>query len=53
MNIEFLRSPWFLLAVLLLATGAFLLTATAWNVAGWALVVVGLAAVGFARYRQG
>ncbi|GAA3706596.1 hypothetical protein GCM10022377_20450 [Zhihengliuella alba] len=53
MNIEFLRSPWFMVAVLLLATGAFLLSASDWHAAGWALVVVGLAAVGFARYRQG
>ncbi|MBG6084671.1 hypothetical protein [Zhihengliuella flava] len=53
MNIEFLRSPWFMLAVLLLVAGAFILAVPGWPVLGWGAVVAGLLLMGYARYRQG
>ena len=53
MNIEFLRSPWFMIAVVLLAGGAFLVTVLGWDLAGWSSIVLGAAAMVFARYRQG
>lgn len=52
MNIEFLRSPWFLAAVVLLAGGAFAVTALAWGIAGWASIVLGLVALVVAVLRQ-
>lgn len=53
MNIEFLRSPWFMIAVLLLVAGVFLLAVPQWPVPGWGLIICGLAFTGYARYRQG
>ncbi|MGJ9403635.1 hypothetical protein [Arthrobacter sp. KK5.5] len=53
MDIEFLRSPWFMLSVILMAGGAFLLWVLGWAPAGWSSIVVGVAAMAFARYRQG
>lgn len=42
MNSEFLRSPWLLLAVVLVVAGAFMLSVFGWPVAGWASIVVGV-----------
>ncbi|GAB3680986.1 hypothetical protein GCM10027591_18160 [Zhihengliuella somnathii] len=53
MNIEFLRSPWFMVAVLLLVAGAFILAVPGWPAPGWGTVVAGLVLMGYARYRQG
>lgn len=53
MSIEFLRSPWFLLAAVLILGGAFMALPLGWALPGWGCVVLGLAALGFARYRRG
>ncbi|MEE1621074.1 hypothetical protein ACQ3I4_07905 [Zafaria sp. Z1313] len=53
MNIEFLRSPWFMLAVVFLAGGAFMASVLGWGIAGWGSILLGLGLVVFARYRQG
>lgn len=42
MNSEFLRSPWLLLAVVLLVVGTFLLSVFFWPFAGWASIVLGM-----------
>lgn len=52
MNIEFLRSPWCLVAVVLLAGGAFAVTVLAWGIAGWASILLGLIAMIIAVLRQ-
>ncbi|GAA4363873.1 hypothetical protein [Paeniglutamicibacter cryotolerans] len=52
MNIEFLRSPWFLAAVVLLVGGAYAVTVLAWGIAGWASIVLGLVAMVIAVRRQ-
>ncbi|WP_372699554.1 hypothetical protein [Arthrobacter sp. JSM 101049] len=53
MNIELLRSPWFLLAVVLIASGAFLTALLHLVPAGVVLLGLGVAAVAFAVYRHG
>lgn len=53
MNIESLRNPWFMLAMVLLAGGAFVAAVLGWPVPGWSSIVVGLAVLAFARHRQG
>lgn len=53
MNIELLRSPWFMLAVVLIASGAFLAVLLHLVPAGWALMGLGVATVAFAVYRHG
>lgn len=53
MNIEFLRNPWFLLAVVLIASGAFLAIVLHQVLAGPVLMGLGVAAVAFAVYRHG
>lgn len=53
MNIEFLRNPWFMLAVVLIASGAFLAALLHQLVAGGVLVGLGVVAVAFAVYRHG
>lgn len=53
MNIELLRSPWFMLAVVLIASGAFLTVLLHLAPAGVVLMGLGVAAVAFAVYRHG
>ncbi|WP_417220070.1 hypothetical protein [Arthrobacter sp.] len=53
MNIEFLRNPWFLLAVVLIASGAFLAVVLHQLPAGPILMGLGVLAVAFAVYRHG
>ncbi|HXD28207.1 MAG TPA: hypothetical protein VN621_05555 [Arthrobacter sp.] len=53
MNIEMLRSPWFMLAVVLIASGAFLTVLLHLVPAGVVLMGLGVAAVAFAVYRHG
>jgi uncharacterized membrane protein YjjP (DUF1212 family) len=50
---EFVRSPWFLLAAVLILGGAFLALLPGWWQVGWAAVVLGACALGYARYRRG
>jgi len=52
-NIEMLRSPWFMLAVVLIASGAFLTVLLHLVPAGVVLMGLGVAAVAFAVYRHG
>ncbi len=53
MNIEFLRNPWFMLAVVLIASGAFLVAVLHQPVAGPVVMGVGVLTVAFAVYRHG
>lgn len=53
MNIEFLRNPWFMLAVVLIASGAFLVAVLHQPVAGPVVMGIGVVAVAFAVYRHG
>lgn len=53
MNIEFLRNPWLLLAVVLIGTGAFLAAVLHRMVGGPVLMGLGVVAVAFAVYRHG
>lgn len=41
MNSELLRSPWLLLAVVLLVVGFFLISVFSWPILGWASIVCG------------
>lgn len=52
MNIEILRSPWFLVAVILLAGGAFAVTVLTWGIAGWVSIGLGLVVMVIAFLRQ-
>jgi hypothetical protein len=52
-NIEFLRNPWFMVSVLLLSGGAFLVAVLGASMAGWSSIVLGAGMFLFARYRQG
>ncbi|MET0872722.1 MAG: hypothetical protein ABWX63_08415 [Paeniglutamicibacter terrestris] len=51
MNFELLRSPWLLLAGVLLVAGAFLITNFALPILGWASIVAGAAALVVALLR--
>lgn len=51
MNSELLRSPWLLLAVVLVVGGAFLLSVFGWPAAGWASIVLGAVSLVTAVFR--
>lgn len=51
MNSEFLRSPWLLLAVMLVVLGAFLIAPFGLPVPGWASIVLGIGALVVALLR--
>lgn len=42
MNSEILRSPWLLLAVVLIVVGLFMFSLFNWPIFGWASIVLGV-----------